>query len=218
MKIAIDGPGGVGKSTLAKAIADEFNLLYVDTGAMYRMIGFYFLENNLDYLDRKELEKNLRNIHIELLIKDGIKLLLNGRNVEGLIRTQEVANVSSILAQQKSVRKKLTSLQKDIASKYDVIMDGRDIASNIIPDADIKFYLDADAKVRAKRRMEELKIPIEKFDIVYNEILERDKKDLNREFSPLCMVKDAIFIDTTNMNFEDVKQKIFSIIKSEIKE
>lgn len=216
MKIAIDGPSGVGKSTLAKAIADEFNLIYLDTGAMYRMIGLYFLENNLDYESKEEIIKNLCNIHIDLVIENGIKLLLNGRDVESLIRTHEVAGISSILAQQKEVREKLTALQKDIASKYNVVMDGRDIASNIIPDADIKLYLEADAIVRTKRRMKELEIPSKEFDFIYNKILKRDKQDLNREFDPLCIVQDAIVVNTDNMNFEQVKQKVFEIIKSKI--
>ena len=213
MKIAIDGPSGVGKSTLAKAIANEFNLIYIDTGAMYRMIGLYFLENNLEYTFEPEVEKNICNIHIDLELENGVKLLLNGRNVESFIRTQKVATVSSILAQYKCVREKLTTLQKKIACKYDVVMDGRDIASNIIPNADIKIYLDADARVRTKRRMEELKIPSEKFDIVYNEILMRDEKDLNREFSPLRMVSDALVINTDNMTFDNVKKKVFDIIR-----
>lgn len=216
MKVAIDGPSGVGKSTLAKAIANEFNLIYLDTGAMYRMIGLYFLENNLDYECKDEVIKNLCNIHIDLVIDNGIKLLLNGCDVESLIRTHEVAGISSILAQQKEVREKLTALQKDIASKYNVVMDGRDIASNIIPDADIKLYLEADAIVRTKRRMKELEIPSKEFDFIYNKILKRDKQDLNREFDPLCIVQDAIVVNTDNMNFEQVKQKVFEIIKSKI--
>lgn len=217
MKIAIDGPSGVGKSTLAKAIASEFNLVYVDTGAMYRMIGFYFLDNKLPYTAEEDIRKNLCNIHIELRLQDGIELLLNGRNVEGFIRTQEVAKVSSTLAQYKCVREKLTTLQKEIASKYEIVMDGRDIASNIIPNADIKIYLDADARVRTKRRMADLNISEENFDTVYNEIIMRDEKDFNREFSPLRIVSDALVINTDEMNFDEVKQKVFSLIKSHAK-
>ncbi len=217
MKIAIDGPSGVGKSTLAKAIASEFNLVYVDTGAMYRMIGFYFLDNKLPYTAEEDVRNNLCNIHIDLKLGQDVELLLNGRNVERFIRTQEVATVSSILAQYKSVREKLTTLQKEIASKYEIVMDGRDIASNIIPNADIKIYLDADARVRTKRRMDELNIDGENFDTVYKEILMRDEKDFNREFSPLCKVSDALVINTDDMNFDQVKQKVFSLIRSHSK-
>ena len=142
---------------------------------------------------------------------------MNGRNVEGFIRTQEVAKVSSTLAQYKCVREKLTTLQKEIASKYEIVMDGRDIASNIIPNADIKIYLDADARVRTKRRMADLNISEENFDTVYNEIIMRDEKDFNREFSPLRIVSDALVINTDEMNFDEVKQKVFSLIKSHAK-
>lgn len=210
MKIAIDGPSGVGKSTLAKAIANEFRLMYIDTGAMYRMVAFYFAKNNLDYRNEENVKKILHDINIEL--SSDAKFFLNGEDVKDFLRTQQIAQISSTLAQFKSVRDKLTALQKKIAMTKDVVMDGRDIASNIMPNADFKFYLDAKAFVRAQRRMDEL--GKKNFQECYEQILQRDERDLNRKISPLVRVSDAIFIDTTDMDFEQVQQKVFDIIRT----
>ncbi len=210
MKIAIDGPSGVGKSTLAKAIANEFELMYIDTGAMYRMVAFYFAKNNLDYRNEENVKKFLHDINIEL--SSDAKFFLNGEDVTDFLRTQQIAQISSTLAQFKSVRDKLTDLQKKIAMTKNVVMDGRDIASNIMPNADFKFYLDAKAFVRAQRRMDEL--GKKNFQECYEKILQRDERDLNRKISPLVRVSDAIFIDTTDMDFEQVRQKVFDIIRT----
>lgn len=210
MKIAIDGPSGVGKSTLAKAIANEFRLMYIDTGAMYRMVAFYFAKNNLDYRNEENVKKFLHDINIEL--SSDAKFFLNGEDVKDFLRTQQIAQISSTLAQFKSVRDKLTDLQKKIAMTKDVVMDGRDIASNIMPNADFKFYLDAKAFVRAQRRMDEL--GKKNFQECYEQILQRDERDLNRKISPLVRVSDAVFIDTTDMDFEQVRQKVFDIIRT----
>lgn len=210
MKIAIDGPSGVGKSTLAKAIANEFRLMYIDTGAMYRMVAFYFAKNNLDYRNEENVKKFLHDINIEL--SSDAKFFLNGEDVKDFLRTQQIAQISSTLAQFKSVRDKLADLQKKIAMTKNVVMDGRDIASNIMPNADFKFYLDAKAFVRAKRRMDEL--GKKNFQECYEQILQRDERDLNRKISPLVRVSDAIFIDTTDMDFEQVRQKVFDIIRT----
>lgn len=210
MKIAIDGPSGVGKSTLAKAIANEFGLMYIDTGAMYRMVAFYFAKNNLDYRNEENVKKFLHDINIEL--SSDAKFFLNGEDVTDFLRTQQIAQISSTLAQFKSVRDKLTALQKKIAMTKDVVMDGRDIASNIMPNADFKFYLDAKAFVRAQRRIDEL--GKKNFQECYEQILQRDERDLNRKISPLVRVSDAIFIDTTDMDFEQVRQKVFDIIRT----
>lgn len=209
MKIAIDGPSGVGKSTLAKAIANEFRLMYIDTGAMYRMVAFYFAKNNLDYRNEENVKKILHDINIEL--SSDAKFFLNGEDVTDFLRTQQIAQISSTLAQFKSVRDKLADLQKRIAMTKDIVMDGRDIASNIMPNADFKFYLDAKAFVRAQRRMDEL--GKKNFQECYEQILQRDERDLNRKISPLVRVSDAIFIDTTDMDFEQVRQKVFDIIR-----
>ena len=210
MKIAIDGPSGVGKSTLAKAIANEFELMYIDTGAMYRMVAFYFAKNNLDYRNEENVKKILHDINIEL--SSDAKFFLNGEDVTDFLRTQQIAQISSTLAQFKSVRDKLADLQKKIAMTKNIVMDGRDIASNIMPNADFKFYLDAKAFVRAQRRMDEL--GKKNFQKCYEQILQRDERDLNRKISPLVRVRDAIFIDTTDMDFEQVRQKVFDIIRT----
>ena len=221
MKIAIDGPCGVGKSSLAKAIAVKFNLLYLDTGAMYRAVAYYFLKHNLDYNfeNKTELEK----INIALISGAGadIKIFLNGENVSQFIREKKVAEAASVLAKYKSVRDKMNLLQKEIAhEKKNIIMDGRDIGSNIMPNADLKFYLDADVSVRTKRRMKDLNLDLEDkvaFDDIYKKISERDYNDLNREISPLKKVAEAIFIDTSDMTFAQVKQKVFNVIDFRLK-
>lgn len=221
MKIAIDGPSGVGKSTLAKEIAMKFDLLYLDTGAMYRTVAYYFLKYNLDYsLENKD---ELEEINIDLISGAGrdIKIFLNGEDVSQFIREKKVAEVASVLAKYKSVRDKMDLLQKKMArEKKNIIMDGRDIGSNIMPDADLKFYLDADIIVRTKRRMKDLNLDLEDkiaFDEIYKKISERDYNDLNRKFNPLKRVAEAIFIDTSNMTFAQVKQKVFDIIECKLK-
>ena len=216
MKIAIDGPSGVGKSTLAKAIAEKFNLIYIDTGAMYRMVGLYFCENKLSIDSLSDIKKHLDYINIKLVLEDGVKLLLNNRYVEHLIRTHEIARVSSILAQLAPVRNKLNDLQKNIARNYEVVMDGRDVAINIIPDADIKIYLNASTKIRAQRRLLDLGLSQEKFDVIYKKISDRDEKDFNRKLSPLRVADDAIVINTDNMSFDEVKKKVFDLISKSI--
>ena len=221
MKIAIDGTSGVGKSTLAKEIAAKFNLLYLDTGAMYRTVAYYFLKYNLDYnLENKD---ELKKINIDLVsgtVTD-IRIFLNGEDVSQFIRGKKVAEAASILAKYKSVRDKMDLLQKKMArGKKNMVMDGRDIGSNIMPDADLKFYLDADIIIRTKRRMKDLNLNLEDkvaFDEIYKKISERDYNDLNRKFNPLKKVADAIFIDTSNMTFAKVKQKVFDIIECKLK-
>ena len=222
MRIAIDGPSGVGKSSLAKEIALEFDLLYIDTGAMYRLIAFYFFENNLDYEDQTLVYNNLSKINIELVFEDKNKIcfLLNGKNVMNYIRTQEISKIASCLAKLKFVRHKLEAIQKSFVFNYsNLIMDGRDIACNIMPNADLKFYFDADINIRVKRRMIDLGLDFnnkKKFDEIYNKMLERDKNDLERKISPLIKVKDAIFIDTSDLDFDQVKKKVFYIIKTKL--
>lgn len=205
--IAIDGPAGSGKSTIAKIIANKFNLTYLDTGAMYRMITLYMLQNNIDIKNKNEVIKNLNLIKIEF--KDN-NFLLNSQNVNKLIRTKEVNENVSIISAIKEVREKLVSLQREIAINKNSILDGRDIGTKVFPDADLKFFLVADAKERAKRRYKE---EIEKgIDANFAEVLkiieDRDYIDSHRTESPLKKANDAIEIDTTNMTIDEVVNEI----------
>ena len=224
MRIAIDGPSGVGKSSMAKEIASEFNLLYIDTGAMYRMIAFYFFENNLDYENQNVVYNALPKINIDFYFETKTKVifLLNGKDVNNYIRTQEISKISSCLAKLKLVRHRLEAIQKSLVLDYsDLIMDGRDIASNIMPNADLKFYLDADINIRVKRRMLDLGLDFNnknKFDEIYNKMLRRDKNDSEREFAPLIKVKNVIFIDTSDLDFDQVRKKMFYMIKIKLME
>lgn len=221
MKVAIDGPCGVGKSTLAKAVAEKFNLLYLDTGAMYRATAYFFLKNNLDYKYEDKLELDKIKIDLILSDKNQILIYLNGENVSEFIRNKEISSVAACIAKYKSVRDKLNFLQKKIAlEKKNIVMDGRDIALNIMPDADFKFYLDANLAIRAERRMQDLNLDLKDkiaFKEVYSKMLERDHHDLTRECSPLKKVDDATLIDTSYMTFEEVKNKIFGMINQGIK-
>lgn len=205
--IAIDGPAGSGKSTIAKIIANKFNLTYLDTGAMYRMIALYMLQNNIDVNNKDEVIKNLNLIKIEF--KDN-NFLLNSKNVNELIRTKEVNETVSIVSAIKEVREKLVSLQREIAINKNSILDGRDIGTKVFPGADLKFFLIADTKERAKRRYEE---EIKKgLSVNFSEVLkiieERDYIDSHRIESPLKKASDAIEIDTTNMTIDEVVNKI----------
>ena len=221
MKVAIDGPCGVGKSSLAKAVAEKFDLLYLDTGAMYRATAYFFLKNNVDYEYENKLE--LDKIKIDLLSsgRNQIIVYLNGENISEFIRNKKISGVAACIAKYKSVRDKLNFLQKKIAlEKKNIVMDGRDIALNIMPDADFKFYLDANLNVRTKRRMKDLNLDLKNkiaFKEVYSKMLERDRNDLTRECSPLKKVDNAVLIDTSYMTFEEVKNKIFDIINQGVK-
>lgn len=221
MKVAIDGPCGVGKSTLAKAVAEKFDLLYLDTGAMYRAIAYFFLKNNLDYAYENKLELDKIRIDLSSSDRNQIIIYLNGQNVSEFIRNKKISGVAACIAKYKSVRDKLNLLQKKIAlEKKNIVMDGRDIALNIMPDADFKFYLDANLTVRTERRMRDLNLNLKNkiaFKEVYNKMLERDHNDLTREHSPLKRVEDAILIDTSYMTFEEAKNKVFDIINQSVK-
>lgn len=214
--VAIDGPAGSGKSTVAKLIAAELKYIYADTGAMYRTVGYYCIKNNIDYKDSNAVVSVLNNINIELKFQEGIqKIFLDSEDVTSLIRTQAVADSASKVAAVPEVRAKLVALQKDIAFKNKVVMDGRDIGTNVIPNARVKIYLDANVEERAKRRCNELK---EKgvdfnYDKITAEIIERDNFDKNRKVNPLSVAVDAIVIDTSDMTIEEVKNKILDIVR-----
>lgn len=215
--VAIDGPAGAGKSTIAKAVSKELGFIYVDTGAMYRAIALYLLRKGIAIDDNEGFEKYCEEAKVSIEYVDGSQVvLLNGENVNGLIRTQEVGNMASASSTNKKVRAQLLELQRDLAENNDVVMDGRDIGTNILPNAQCKIYLTASSRVRAERRYLELK---EKgtdcdLDTIEKEIIERDERDMNREIAPLKQAEDAIYLDTSEMNIEEVKNKIMEIVSS----
>ena len=191
--IAIDGPAGAGKSTIAKAIAEDIGFIYVDTGAMYRAIALYFLRKGIDGHDRKLVAAECPNIHVTLEYDEEGKqqVILNGENVTGYIRKEEVGKMASVTSAVPEVRAALLDLQRDMAKTSDILMDGRDIGTNVLPDASLKIYLTASADVRAKRRYDELKEKGADCDIeqIKTDIIARDKQDMEREIAPLCQAE-----------------------------
>lgn len=220
INVAIDGPAGAGKSTIAKLVAKEMGFIYVDTGAMYRAIALYLLRKNISIDDNEAIEKYCGEAKVSIKYEDGVQVvLLNGENVNGLIRTQEVGNMASASSTNGKVRALLLDLQRNLAKENDVVMDGRDIGTNILPDAQCKIYLTASSRVRAERRYLEL---TEKgiecdLDTIEKEIIERDERDMNREIAPLKQASDAVYLDTSDMNIDEVKTKIMGIVKSSTK-
>ena len=214
LKIAIDGPAGAGKSTIAKEIAKKMQLIYVDTGAMYRAMALFLLRNHVSPEDAAAIEKTCEDAEIGICYEKGQQVVyLNGENVNDLLRSEEVGKMASISSQIKSVRRKLVDLQRRLAETTDVIMDGRDIGTCVLPDADVKIYLTASSRVRAQRRFDELQ---EKgiacnFDEIEKDIIERDRRDMTREESPLRKAEDAIEVDTSDMSIEQVIATIIRI-------
>ena len=213
--IAIDGPAGAGKSTIAKAIAEDIGFIYVDTGAMYRAIALYFLRKGIDGHDRKLVAAECPNIHVTLEYDEEGKqqVILNGKNVNGFIRTEEVGNMASATSVYPVVRTKLVELQRKLAESTDVIMDGRDIGTCVLPNAQVKIYLTAGSKTRAQRRYDELtaKGVSCDFDEIEKDIIDRDYRDMHRETSPLKQAEDAVLVDSSEMNIDQVVEAIRSI-------
>ena len=215
--IAIDGPAGAGKSTIAKMVAKELNYIYVDTGAMYRAMALYLLNEGVDREDTDSIEKACKNADISISYENNEQVvLLMGENVNGLIRTEEVGNMASVSSTNAKVREKLVSLQQKLASQKDVVMDGRDIGTVVLPDAACKIYLTASSSVRAKRRFDELTAKGVECDIeqIEKDIIERDKRDMTREISPLKQAEDAVLVDSSDMTVEDVAKRILAIAES----
>ena len=214
--VAIDGPAGAGKSSVAKAVAAEKGFIYVDTGAMYRAMALYFMRKGIDRADETAIRNACEDVEISITYENGMQqVLLNGENVSGLIRTEEVGNMASATSGYRSVREKLVELQKALARKADVVMDGRDIGSFVLPDADVKVYLTAGSRVRAMRRYKEL---TEKgvscnLDEIEKDIIDRDYRDMNRENSPLVRAKDAVFMDSSDMTLQQVTDAIGALIE-----
>ena len=216
INVAIDGPAGAGKSTIAKKVAKKRNFIYVDTGAMYRAVAYYMLKNNIDGNDEALVALKASEADVTIKYIDGEQVVfLNGENVNQYLRTEETGNMASLTSKNPAVRKRLTELQKKLAKENDVVMDGRDIGTVVLPDADVKIYLTADPHVRAKRRFDELVSKGEKPDIdeIEKSIILRDKQDMEREISPLKKADDAILVDSSYMSIDEVAEKILSLIK-----
>lgn len=214
-KIAIDGPVAAGKSTIAKELAKELGYVYIDTGALYRAIGLYLIKNNIDYNNESKVISVLDDINVDIKFVSGVQnVLLNGVVVDKEIRTPLVSEAASVSSAYQKVREKLLGLQRNIAEANSCVMDGRDIGSKVLPNANIKFYLTASIDCRAKRRYEEyvakgIKIDLEE---VKNEIIERDNRDMNRKNDPLVKTPDAILVDNTDFTLSETLDEILMLI------
>ena len=211
--VAIDGPAGAGKSTIAKLVAKEKGYIYVDTGAMYRALAIHFLQKGISPENTGDIIEACRDADISIRYENGVQqVYLNGENVTGMLRTEEVGNMASKTSAVPEVREKLLELQRTLAKENDVIMDGRDIGTNILPDADVKIYLTASVETRAKRRYDELKEKGEDCDLdqIARDIKERDERDMNRETAPLKQADDAILVDSSYMTIPEVVSEICS--------
>lgn len=218
-KIALDGPSGSGKSVMARAVSKQLNILYVDTGALYRAIGLYMFRNEVDISDAEKVVENLRNISLELAQgEDGQIVLLNGENVNRDIRLPEISMYASKVSAIPKVRQFLLDIQRDTAKKNNVIMDGRDIGTVIFPEAEVKIFLFASDEIRAKRRYKEL---VEKgiettYEEVLSDMLKRDENDRTREVAPALPAEDAVMLDSSELNIEETIAEIIRIIREKI--
>ncbi len=209
--IAIDGPAGAGKSTIAKKVSAELGFIYLDTGAMYRAVALKAIESGVDTKSREDLIRIIDNVDIAITHDDNVqKIYLDGRDVSEDIRTGEVSAGAANVAAIKEVRLKMVELQRKIAEEQDVVMDGRDIGSYVLPQANLKIFLTADVDERAKRRYEELVLKGQNvnFEEVREDMMKRDNNDMSRAFAPLKKVPDAVEIDSTSMTIEEVAEKI----------
>ena len=216
IRIAIDGPGGAGKSTVAKEVAKKLGIIYVDTGALYRTIGLYMLNNGIDPKDKETVAENLHNFSLELKFVDGKQvILLDGEDVGDKIRTPEASMAASDVSAIKEVREYLFETQRNIAKTNSVIMDGRDIGTVILPDAEVKIFRTASSEARAKRRYNELLKRGQNvmYEQVYSEMVERDKNDSTRAIAPCVQAKDAILIDNSKLDFDGTVKKVLKVIK-----
>lgn len=214
--IAIDGPSGSGKSTISKIIAKKMEFINVDTGALYRTIAYFFLENKINYKEKSEVLKNLNNISVSLKNENFSQtIFLNGVDVTQKIRTNEISMMSSEISVIPEVRQFLLKLQRDIAKENNVVIDGRDIGTVVLPNADVKIFLTADPKVRAKRRYNQLisKGQSTTFDEILELINKRDYNDIHRKISPLKKADDAILVDNSNLNQKNTVDKLMEIIE-----
>ena len=216
MKIAIDGPAGAGKSSIAKLVAKKLSFVYVETGAMFRTVAYYFLSQGKDPSDAEMVTEECEKISISIEYKDGAQhIFLDGTDVSTEIRQEEVGKNASVVAKNQAVRNRLLALQRQMAEKQDVIMDGRDIGTVVLPDAQVKIYLTASASVRAERRYKELVEKGETCNLkkIEEDIIARDEQDMNREIAPLKQAEDAVLVDSSYMTIEEVVDKIIEIVE-----
>ncbi|MFQ8690726.1 MAG: (d)CMP kinase [Blautia sp.] len=209
--IALDGPAGAGKSTIARRVAKELEFIYVDTGAMYRAMALYLLRNRISPMDKQAMESACQDVHISIAYENGEQqVLLDGENVTSQLRTEAVGNMASVSAANERVRAKLVELQQSMAQTADVVMDGRDIGTKVLPQAQVKIYLTASAHTRALRRHRELSEKGIACDLseIEEDIIQRDERDMNREISPLRQAEDAVLVDSSNLGIEEVVQQI----------
>lgn len=217
--IAIDGPAGAGKSTIAKKVARELSCVYVDTGAMYRAMALYLLRRNVDRENPEEIGEVCQGAEISIEYKNGEQIvLLNGENVNPFLRREEVGNMASVSSANPKVREKLLDLQRKLAASMSVVMDGRDIGTTILPNAEVKIYLTASSLTRAERRYLELQEKGLSCDLeeIRKDIEERDSRDMNREISPLRQAEDAVLVDSSEMTIEEVVKCILQIFHEKV--
>ncbi len=214
--VAIDGPAGAGKSTIARLVAKEKGYIYVDTGAMYRGLAIHFLDQGIGADETERVIEACKDADVKIRYEDGIQqVYLNGTNITGRLRDEAVGQMTSKCSAIPEVREKLLDLQRELARTQDVIMDGRDIGTCVLPDADVKVYLTASVKTRAKRRYDELAAKGEScsLDEIERDIEERDERDMNRETAPLRQAEDAVLVDSSDMTIEDVVRTIAGLCK-----
>lgn len=217
--IAIDGPAGAGKSTIARAVARELNMIYVDTGAMYRAMAIYFLRQGLDGQDEAGISAACPGAEVSVLYQNGAQqVILNGENVTGLLREEEVGKMASASAVYAPVRRKLVELQRRLADETPVIMDGRDIGSVVLPNAGLKIYLTASVEERARRRYRELMEKGEacELSIIEKDIAARDYQDMHRENSPLCQAEDAVLVDSSDLTAQETVDTILKLYREAV--
>lgn len=214
--IAIDGPAGAGKSTIAKLVAKELGFIYVDTGAMYRGLAVHFLKKGIVPGEVEKIEAACEDVKVELGYENGVQqVYLNGENITSQLREEAVGNMASVSSAVPAVRAKLLDLQRNLAKEKDVVMDGRDIGTNVLPNADVKVYLTASVECRAMRRFKELEEKGEAcdFEQIRQDIQERDERDMTREIAPLKQAEDATLIDSSEMEIDDVVKAIIALTK-----